>query len=66
LPVSIILRIIPASEVASLRCYREVSIMAGRQFFLFYCLLLAFPFSAKADDKLVELVKKIKPAVVFI
>jgi len=40
--------------------------MAGRQFFLFSCLLLAFPFSAKADEKLVELVKKIKPAVVLI
>jgi S1-C subfamily serine protease len=40
--------------------------MAGRQFFLFSCLLLAFPFSAKADENLVELVKKTKPAVVFI
>jgi tetratricopeptide (TPR) repeat protein len=40
--------------------------MAGRQFFLFSCLLLAFPFSAKADENLVELVKKTKPAVVLI
>jgi tetratricopeptide (TPR) repeat protein len=40
--------------------------MAGRQFFLFSCLLLAFPFSAKADNNLVELVKKTKPAVVLI
>ena len=40
--------------------------MANRLFFLFSCLLLAFPFSAKADEKLVELVKKIKPAVVLI
>jgi Flp pilus assembly protein TadD len=40
--------------------------MARRQFFLFTCLLLAFPFSAKADDNLVELVKKTKPAVVLI
>jgi len=34
--------------------------MAGRQFFLFSCILLAIPFSAKADENLVELVKKIK------
>jgi tetratricopeptide (TPR) repeat protein len=40
--------------------------MAGRQFFLFSCILLAFPFSAKADENLVELVKKVKPAVVLI
>jgi tetratricopeptide (TPR) repeat protein len=40
--------------------------MARRQFFVFSCLLLAFPFSVKADEKLVELVKKIKPAVVLI
>jgi tetratricopeptide (TPR) repeat protein len=40
--------------------------MAGRQLFLFSCLLLAFPFSAKADENLVELVKKTKPAVVLI
>ena len=40
--------------------------MAGRQFFLFSCILLAFPFSAKADENLVELVKKTKPAVVLI
>ena len=40
--------------------------MAGRQFFLFSCILLAFPFSAKADEKLVELVKKVKPCVVLI
>jgi tetratricopeptide (TPR) repeat protein len=40
--------------------------MAGRQFFLFSCILLAFTFSAKADENLVELVKKIKPAVVLI
>ncbi len=40
--------------------------MAGRQFFLFSCILLAFPFSAKADEKLIELVKKVKPAVVLI
>jgi tetratricopeptide (TPR) repeat protein len=40
--------------------------MAGRQFFLLSCLLLAFPFSAKADEKLIELVKKTKPAVVLI
>jgi tetratricopeptide (TPR) repeat protein len=40
--------------------------MASRQLFLFSCLLLAFPFSAKADEKLVELVKKTKPAVVLI
>jgi len=40
--------------------------MASRQFFLFSCILLAFPFSAKADENLVELVKKTKPAVVLI
>jgi Flp pilus assembly protein TadD len=40
--------------------------MAGRQFFLFFCILLAFPFSAKADENLVELVKKTKPCVVLI
>jgi S1-C subfamily serine protease len=40
--------------------------MAGRQFFLLSCLLLAFPFSAKADENLVELVKKVKPCVVLI
>ncbi|MGD0077610.1 MAG: tetratricopeptide repeat protein [Sedimentisphaerales bacterium] len=40
--------------------------MAHRQFFVFSCLLLAFSFSAKADDNLVELVKKTKPAVVLI
>jgi Flp pilus assembly protein TadD len=40
--------------------------MASRQFFFFSCILLAFPFSAKADDNLVELVKKTKPAVVLI
>ncbi|MGD0077961.1 MAG: tetratricopeptide repeat protein [Sedimentisphaerales bacterium] len=40
--------------------------MASRQFFLFSCLLLAFPFSAKADENLVELVKKVKPCVVLI
>jgi tetratricopeptide (TPR) repeat protein len=40
--------------------------MAGRQFFLFSCILLAFSFSAKADENLVELVKKTKPAVVLI
>ena len=40
--------------------------MAGRQLFLFSCILLAFPFSAKADEKLIELVKKVKPCVVLI
>ena len=40
--------------------------MSGRQFFLFSCILLAFPFSAKADENLVELVKKTKSAVVLI
>jgi Flp pilus assembly protein TadD len=40
--------------------------MVSRQFFLFSCILLAFSFSAKADDNLVELVKKVKPAVVLI
>jgi len=29
--------------------------MAGRPFFLLSCILLAFPFSAKADENLVEL-----------
>ncbi len=40
--------------------------MASRQLFLFSCILLAFPFSVKADEKLIELVKKTKPAVVLI
>jgi tetratricopeptide (TPR) repeat protein len=40
--------------------------MNVRQFFLFSCILLAFPFPAKADDNLVELVKKTKSAVVLI
>ena len=40
--------------------------MAGIQFIFFLCLLLAFPFSAKADENLVELVKKVKPCVVLI
>ena len=40
--------------------------MASRQLFLFSCILLAFSFSAKADEKLIELVKKTKPAVVLI
>jgi tetratricopeptide (TPR) repeat protein len=40
--------------------------MTGRQLFLFSCILLAFSFSAKADENLVELVKKVKPAVVLI
>jgi len=40
--------------------------MAGRRFFLFSCVLLAFSFSAKADDNLIELVKKTKSAVVLI
>jgi tetratricopeptide (TPR) repeat protein len=40
--------------------------MANRLFFLFSCLLLAFPLFAKADENLVELVKKTKPAVVLI
>jgi tetratricopeptide (TPR) repeat protein len=40
--------------------------MASRQFFLFSCILLAFPFSSKANENLVELVKKTKPAVVLI
>ena len=40
--------------------------MASRQLFLFSCLLLTFPFSANADEKLVELVKKVKPSVVLI
>jgi tetratricopeptide (TPR) repeat protein len=40
--------------------------MASIRFFLFSCLLLTFPFSAKADENLVELVKKTKSAVVLI
>ena len=40
--------------------------MASRLFFLLSCILLAFPFYAKADENLVELVKKVKPAVVLI
>jgi hypothetical protein len=32
--------------------------MAGRQIFLFSCILIAFPFSAKADDNLVELASR--------
>jgi len=40
--------------------------MAGRLFLLLSCILFAFPFSARADDNLVELVKKTKPAVVLI
>jgi serine protease Do len=40
--------------------------MASKQLFLFSCILLAFPFSAKADEKLIELVKKVKPCVVLI
>ncbi|MFH1371450.1 MAG: tetratricopeptide repeat protein [Planctomycetota bacterium] len=40
--------------------------MTGRGFLLFSFILLAFPFSAKADENLVELVKKTKPCVVLI
>ncbi|MGD1041551.1 MAG: tetratricopeptide repeat protein [Sedimentisphaerales bacterium] len=40
--------------------------MASRKFFLFSCISLAFPFYAKADEKLIELVKRTKPAVVLI
>jgi len=40
--------------------------MTDRRFFLFSFILLAFPFSAKADENLVELVKKTKSAVVLI
>src|SRR4030042_1017959 len=40
--------------------------MTGRRLLFLLCLLSFFNFSAKADEKLVELVKKIKPAVVLI
>ena len=40
--------------------------MAGRHFFLISCIFPAFSFYAKADENLIELVKKVKPAVVLI
>lgn len=40
--------------------------MTGRRLLFLLCLLSFFSFSAKADEKLVELVKKTKPAVVLI
>ncbi len=40
--------------------------MSRVRFFLFFCILLASPFSAKADANLAELIKEIQPAVVTI
>ena len=40
--------------------------MLSKRFFILSCILLIFPFYAKADENLVELVKKTKPAVVLI
>jgi Flp pilus assembly protein TadD len=52
--------------MVSLRYCWEISMTVRRQFIVLYALILAFTFSAKADEKLIELVKKTKRSVVLI